>query len=338
MNKSIYSLTKENFEQLSIENGYKRFHGEQLFSFLYRNKATSLEECFNVKKEFLELFKDYSFKGLDVVKIQKSADKTMKFLFKLEDGNLIETVLMPQSYGLSICITSQVGCNMGCSFCASGKLKKIRDLEVSEMVLQLMEIEKYINTRISYVVVMGIGEPFDNYDNLVKFLYIINDAKGIALGARHISVSTCGIPDKIIAFSKIDLQVNLAISLHAPNDELRTKLMPINKAYNIQTLMTAIDEYLINGRRITIEYVLLKGVNDTPKQATELITLLRHRNVYINLIPYNDINLGFTKPSRDEQKAFYTILRNSGLNVTLRKEMGADIEAACGQLRGNHLT
>ena len=242
---------------------------------------------------------------------------------------------MRHDYGNSICISSQVGCNMGCKFCESGRRKKVRNLLVHEMVLQVLMIEEEIGERISHVVVMGIGEPFDNYDNLVKFLKIINNPKGLAIGSRHITVSTCGIIPKIEEFSNIGLQFNLAISLHAPNNEIRNKIMPINKVYPLGDLMVALKKYFKKtNRRITFEYVLLEGVNDSLDNARELSNLVKGLNCYINLIPYNETNnLGFKRSSTVQIMRFYDILKKNGIGVTIRREFGGKISAACGQLR-----
>ena len=228
---NIYGLTLEDLENYFLEIGSKKFHADQLFSWLYEKRIKSYEEVTNIKKELLErVSKDYSIDRLKIVSVEKDKD-VCKYLFELFDGEHIEAVLMRHDYGNSVCVSSEVGCNMGCKFCESGRRKKVRNLEAYEMVLQILMIEEELGERISHVVVMGIGEPFDNYDNLIKFLKIINHPKGIAIGARHITVSTCGIVPKIEEFSKLDLQFNLAISLHAPNNEIRDRIMPINKAY-----------------------------------------------------------------------------------------------------------
>jgi len=242
---------------------------------------------------------------------------------------------MHHDYGLSLCISSQVGCNMGCRFCESGRLKKVRNLTAAEMVLQILQVEEDIKNRISHVVVMGIGEPFDNYDNIVNFIKIINNAKGIALGSRHITISTCGIIPKIKEFSMLPFQVNLAISLHAPNNELRSSIMPINKAYPLNQLIPSIKEYInITNRRVTFEYIMLSGINDTESCAHELCDLLRGINCYINLIPYNETNnFGYKRSKKSTILKFYDIIKKRGLNVTIRKEFGTKISAACGQLR-----
>ena len=234
-----------------------------------------------------------------------------------------------------VCISSQVGCNMGCRFCESGRRKKVRNLETWEMVTQLLMIEEDLGARVSHVVVMGIGEPFDNYDNLLDFFLIINHPKGLAIGARHITVSTCGIVPKVLEFSDFPLQINLAISLHAPTDELRNQIMPINKAYPLKELISALEIYLKKtNRRLTFEYIMLAGINDTGKCAKELVKLVGHLNCYVNLIPYNETNnLEFKRSSTVQIMKFYDILKKNRLNVTIRREFGSKISAACGQLR-----
>ena len=242
---------------------------------------------------------------------------------------------MEHNYGLSVCVSSEVGCNMGCRFCESGRLKKVRNLDAYEIVEQILLIEKYIGKKINSVVVMGIGEPFDNYDNIIKFIKIINDAHGLAIGSRHITVSTCGLVPKIYEFSNLDLQVNLAISLHAPTNEVRNTIMPVNKVYSIEALIAAIRDYIAKtNRRVTIEYVMLNMVNDNVSDALALAKLLKGMNVYVNLIPYNETkNIGFKKSSKDRIDKFYNTLVKNKINVTIRREFGGSIKAACGQLR-----
>ena len=246
---------------------------------------------------------------------------------------------MYHDYGNSICVSSQVGCNMGCKFCESGRLKKVRNLETYEMVLQILMVEKDIKERISSVVIMGIGEPFDNYENVMNFIKIINEPKGIAIGARHITVSTSGIIPKIYEFMKLPLQVNLAISLHASNNELRSSIMSVNKAYNLNDLLQAIRDYIkFTNRRVTIEYVMLDSVNDSLENAKELAELLKGMNVYVNLIPYNETNhIEFKRSSKNQIMRFYDLLKQNGINVTIRKEFGGKISAACGQLRSKEV-
>ncbi len=332
---NIYGLTMEEMEEYFISLGSKKFHADQLFSWLYEKRIDSYDSITNIKKELLEeVSKKYSIDKLKIVSIEKDVD-VCKYLFELYDGEHIEAVLMKHDYGNSICVSSQVGCNMGCRFCESGRRKRVRNLEAYEMVLQILMIEEELGKRISHVVVMGIGEPFDNYDNLVKFLKIINNPKGLAIGARHITVSTCGIVPKIKEFSNLGLQFNLAISLHAPNDEIRNKIMPISKVYPLNELIAVLKEYYNNtSRRITFEYVLLDGINDSLENALELSKLVKGLNCYINLIPYNETNnLNFKRSSTIQIMKFYDILKQNNVNVTIRKEFGRNISAACGQLR-----
>lgn len=337
--KNIYGIKRTDLEKYFLCNGEKKFKALQVFEWLYQKRINSFEEMTNIKKELQEVLKnEFSMK---MIKIQRKQEDnlTKKYLFKLEDDNFIEAVLMEHDYGLSVCVSSEVGCNMGCAFCESGRLKKVRNLEAHEMVQQILLIEKDIQKRISSVVIMGIGEPLDNYDNVMDFIKIINDAKGIAIGARHITLSTCGIISKIKELSEEELQINLAISLHAPNTQLRDKLMPVNKAYSLSKLIEAIKEYIAKtNRRVTIEYVMLSKVNDNESHALELAALLRGMNVYVNLIPYNETNTHqFKKSDKATIMKFYDTLKKRGINVTIRKEFGSNIDAACGQLRSKEV-
>ena len=263
-------------------------------------------------------------------------------LVKLKDGHKVETVLMRYNYGNAACVSSQVGCNMACSFCASGLLKKQRNLEVHEMVGQLMVMNSLLkenDKRVSHVVVMGTGEPFDNYDNVIDFIRIINHPKALAIGARHISVSTCGIVPGIRKFAHEGLQANLAISLHAPNDEIRNKIMPISKGYKMDELMDAVHYYESEtNRRVTFEYIMLKDVNDSLECAKELVDLVKGTLAYVNLIPYNPVDENSFSRSEDKQvHKFFSYLMQHGVNTTVRKEFGNDIDAACGQLRAKEV-
>ena len=335
--KNIYGLTIDELEEYFLKIGSKKFHALQLFSWLYEKRIKSYKEITNIKKEIINfLEKDYEIKHLKIVDIQEDID-VCKYLFELDDSEYIEAVLMRHDYGNSVCISSQVGCNMGCKFCESGRRKKVRNLEVYELVLQLLMIEEQLGERISHVVVMGIGEPFDNYSNLMKFFQIINNPKGLAIGARHITVSTCGLIPKILEFSNFPLQINLAISLHAPNNDIRNKIMPINKAYPLEKLIPAIKKYLEKtNRRVTFEYILLEGINDSNQCALELVNLVKGINCYINLIPYNETNnLDFKRTKTIQIMRFYDILKKNNIGVTIRKEFGSKISAACGQLRSN---
>lgn len=333
--KNIYDLTYEDMEEYFLNIGSKKFHAVQLFTWLYEKRVESYSEVTNIKKELLDnISMDYSIDRLKIVSVEEDVDVS-KYLFELYDGEHIEAVLMRHDYGNSVCISSQVGCNMGCKFCESGRRKKVRNLETYEMVLQILMIEKLLGERVSHVVVMGIGEPFDNYDNLCRFLKIINHPKGMAIGARHITVSTCGVVPKVLEFSEFPLQINLAVSLHAPNNEIRDKIMPINKAYPLEKLIPALKTYLERtNRRITFEYILLKDINDSTKCAEELSKLVKGINCYINLIPYNETeNIGFKRTNTIQIMRFYDILKKNNVNVTIRREFGGKISAACGQLR-----
>lgn len=335
--KNLFSLCIENLEEYFLSIGEKKFKASQVFEWLYKHKERDINNFSNLKKELRDrLIQDFNTDFIKVCKCEKG-EGVRKYLFSLNDGEHIEAVLMEHAYGRSVCVSSQVGCNMGCKFCESGRLKKVRNLETFEMVEQIMLIEEDINERIDSVVIMGIGEPFDNYDNVINFIKIINHNKGLGIGARHITVSTCGIVPKIEEFSKLDLQVNLALSLHAPNNEIRSKIMPIDKVYNISQVMDSIRQYIDKtNRRVTIEYVMLNMVNDSVENANELADLLRGLNVYVNLIPYNETNnLEFTKSKRI--KEFKDTLLKRGINVTVRKEFGGSISAACGQLRSKEV-
>ena len=332
---NIYSYTLEKLETYFESIGEKKFHARQVFKWLYDKKIKSIDEITDIKKSVLDkMEKDMSFDMIKLIKVQRE-DDVNKYLFKLSDNNLIEAVLMFHDYGRSVCVSSEVGCNMGCKFCESGRRKRVRGLEVYEMVEQILLVEEDIKDRISHVVVMGIGEPFDNYDNLIKFFEIINHPKGLAIGARHITVSTCGIIPKILEFSDFPLQINLAISLHAPNNNIRDKIMPINKVYPIDKLIPALKTYYSKtNRRITFEYIMLKDINDSIECALELADLVKGMNCYINLIPYNETNnIEFLRTNSIQIMKFYDILKKNNIGVTIRREFGGNISAACGQLR-----
>ena len=336
---NIYQMTLEDLEKYFESIGEKKFKALQVYAWLYQKKKANVDEFTNLKKELREKLKeDFSFKRPEIIKREIDKD-VQKFLFLLEDGEKIEAVLMEHNYGLSVCVSSQVGCNMGCAFCESGRLKKVRNLKAHEMILQVLTIEELLEREIHSVVIMGIGEPLDNYDNVMQFIKIINHPKGLAIGARHITLSTCGIIPKIKELSHLGIQINLAISLHAPNDELRSKLMPINKAYPLKELMSTLKEYIaLTHRRVTMEYILLQGVNDGESHAHELATLLRGMNAYVNLIPYNETNhLEFKKSSKERIDRFFNILKQEKINVTIRREFGSKISAACGQLRSKEV-
>lgn len=338
--RSIFDVSPKELEEYFVSKGLKSYRATQVFEAIYRQKVKSFDDISNIKKIVIEDLKnDFTLNTFEVVVHQKSKDGTEKFLFRLEDGNLIETVFMTHNYGTSVCVTSEVGCNMSCAFCASGMRKKKRNLTAGEMVGQIMSVIHETGREVSHIVVMGIGEPFDNYDNVMRFLHIVNNAHGLEIGARHISVSTCGLVPKIYDYAGEDLQSNLAISLHAPNNEIRDQIMPINKAYRIEELVKAISDYIdATNRRVTIEYILINELNDSVKCANELADLLHGLNVYINLIPYNEVKeKPFKRSTKERMTKFYDQLKKRSLNVTLRLEQGGDIDAACGQLRSNNI-
>ena len=336
---NLYGLTLEKLEKYFENIGEKKFKATQVFEWIYQKREEKIENFSNIKKEIRNrLEEDFKMELPEIIKRETDV-LVEKFLFCLSDSEKIEAVLMRDDYGLSVCVSSQVGCNMGCKFCESGRLKKVRNLETYEMVGQILAIEKEIKERISRVVIMGIGEPLDNYENVMNFIKIINHPKGIAIGSRHITLSTCGIIPKIKLLSDFPLQINLALSLHAPNDELRSKIMPINKAYPLMEVMETIKEYIKKtNRRVTIEYILLKEINDQMSHAKELAKLLKGMNVYVNLIPYNETNhIEFKKSTKSTINAFYETLQKEKINVTVRREFGKNISAACGQLRSKEV-
>jgi len=333
--KNIFGMTYDNLEKYFLDIGDKKFRATQLYDFLYKKRIYDLNIMNNIPNTTKEKLKnDFDFSFIKILKKQEDTD-VKKYLFELKDGNRIESVLMFHDYGISLCVSSQVGCNMGCAFCESGRLKKVRNLETYEIVEQLLLIEKEANVKITHIVVMGIGEPFDNYDNVMNFIRIITSNKGIDMGSRHITVSTCGIVPGIIKFMNDFNQVNLAISLHAPNDKIRNKIMPISKAYKLEELMTTIKRYIAKtNRRVTFEYILLDGINDSLDNAKELANLLKGLNCYVNLIPYNETeNIAFKRSKKVQILAFYDILKKSNIAVTIRREFGGKVDAACGQLR-----
>lgn len=334
----IYGETLEELENYFESIGEKKFKAIQVYDWLYKKRVKSFSDMSNIKKDVITILeRDFTISHPKVVEKQTGKD-VYKYLFELDDESRVEAVLMVHDYGNSLCVSTQVGCNMGCAFCESGGRKKKRNLEASEMVSQILLVEEDLGIRISHVVLMGIGEPFDNYENVMKFIRIINSGKGIDIGARHITVSTCGIVPKIREFALEDLQVNLAISLHAPNDELRSKLMKINKVYKLEEVITAVKDYILKtNRRVTFEYIMLRDINDSRKCALELANLLKGMNAYVNLIPYNETShIDFRKTSENKVMEFYDVLKKNKINVTVRREFGSEVSAACGQLRSNY--
>lgn len=339
---NILNYTLKELETIFVENNLKKFLGIQIFDWIYKKRELDFLKMTNISKinrDFLASNFELKYLKVSIVQIDP-LDGTRKYLFELEDGNKIETVLMKFDYGYSVCVTTQVGCNMGCKFCASGLLKKKRNLETWEIVAQVLTIQKILDEenmgRVSNIVIMGIGEPLDNYDNVSKFISIVNSDNGLQIGARKITLSTCGLVHKFQNFIDDHPQVGLAISLHAPNNSIRDSIMPINKAYNFEKLLDAAKEYTIKtNRRITFEYIMLKGVNDSIDNAIELSRNLKDILCYVNLIPYNSVNEHSYQRS-DNIKKFADVLLKNGITVTIRQEKGSNISAACGQLRAQN--
>lgn len=339
LKESIYSLQLDEMKNWLTENGEKAFRAAQVFDWLYIKRVKTFEEMSNLPKPLRDkLDEAFALTTLSTIIQQQSTDGTIKFLFQLQDGYSIETVLMRHDYGNSVCVTTQVGCRIGCTFCAStlGGLK--RHLLAGEIVEQVVKVQQALDEtdeRVSHIVIMGIGEPFDNYDAMMNFLKVINHDKGLNIGARHITVSTSGIIPKIYQFADEQLQINFALSLHAPNQELRQKLMPIAKAYKLEDLMEAVRYYTDKtGRRVSFEYGLFGGENDSVEQAAELAKLIKDIKCHVNLIPVNYVpERDYVRTPRNKIFAFEKELKKHGINATIRREHGSDIDAACGQLR-----
>lgn len=328
----ILSLTFEELSEKILEMGEKKFRAKQIFDWLHIKKATGFEQMSNLSAQFRgELSEKFCVKQLKIKKrLVSGIDNTVKYLYGLSDGEAVESVLMDYKHGAALCVSTQVGCKMGCKFCASTLAGWVRNLEPSEMLGQMYESERDSGKTLDSVVLMGIGEPLDNFDNVMKFLKIL-DESGFSL--RRVSLSTCGVVDRIYELAKLKLGVTLSVSLHAATDEKRSEIMPINKKYPLKTLMKACDDYFAaTGRRISFEYSLIEGVNDDESSAKELISLLGGKNCHINLIPINEVReRGFRKSPYVER--FQRLLTNAGMNATVRRTLGADINAACGQLR-----
>jgi 23S rRNA (adenine2503-C2)-methyltransferase len=333
-------MTLEEMEEFFVNIGESRYRAKQIYKWIYGKKVTDFDQMTDISKNLRSKLKEIAY--VSQLKIEErrvsEIDDTVKYLFLLEDGNIIEGVAIKYRFGNTACVSTQVGCNMRCSFCASAIGGKVRDLKASEMVDQVMSIDSDYG-KISNIVLMGSGEPFDNYDEVMKFIKIVNNPHGLGIGSRHITISTCGIIPKIYQFADEKLQVNLSISLHAPNDELRTQLMPINKAYPLEELMKACKYYVDKTRRrITFEYSLIEGVNDKKEHAYQLADLLKGMLCHVNLIPINYVKeIGFKKAANEKVMMFKKIIENAGISCTVRRELGSDIEAACGQLRRKYL-
>lgn len=336
MKTELLSLSFAELEELILNLGEPKFRAKQIYEWLYRG-IESFDEMLNIPKGLRKKLEDNcSIGGAKICeKFVSRIDETRKYLLELSDGNLIEAVLMKYEYGYTICISSQVGCRMGCKFCASTIGGKERDLLPGELIGQIICVQKDLGQRISNVVMMGIGEPFDNFDNVVKFIELVNAPEGLNIGQRHISISTCGVVPKIRELAELKLQITLLISLHAPDDKKRSEIMPINKKYPISELLSACDYYINKtGRRISFEYTLISGVNDSTAEADMLAGLLGGRLCHVNLIPVNQVEeTGFKKSGRSGVDAFRARLEMRGIAATVRREMGSDINAACGQLR-----
>ena len=332
--ENIYNYNYTNLENWLINIEEKKYRTKQIFEWLYTKRVNSFDMMKNMPNSLVAKLKEnFSINTLKIVKKEEDID-VYKYLLELPSKDYIEAVLMRHNYGYSICLSTQVGCNMGCGFCESGKLKKINNLTLNQMIEPMLLIENDLNIKISRVVLMGIGEPFDNYDNVMKFVHHINDYRVLNIGTRHITISTCGLVPKIKKFQEENGQVNLAISLHAANNETRNKLMPINKAYNIELLITTLKEYInATNRRVTFEYILLADINDKTEDAIELANLLRGMNCYVNLIPYNTTSsIEYKRSTKENIDNFYQTLIKKGINTTLRREFGSKISGACGQL------
>ncbi len=335
--RDLLSMTLPEMTELILELGEKKFRARQLYEWIHKKGAASYEEMTNLPKSLKEKLADtVTFAYPTVREMQESKlDGTRKYLFRLEDGNYVESVLMRYHHGNSVCISSQVGCRMGCKFCASTLLGLTRNLSAGEMLSQIYAIQKDTGERVSNVVVMGTGEPLDNYDNLVRFIRMISDEDGLNISERNLTVSTCGLVPGIQKLKTEHFMINLALSLHAPNDELRKTIMPIARKYSLKEIIPALkDYYAENRRRLTFEYSLIRGVNDTKECEVQLAQLLKGMNCLVNLIPVNPVTeTNMTEPSRTDVLAFQKKLEKYGIHVTIRREMGRDIDGACGQLR-----
>lgn len=337
----IKSMNITELEDLLKELGEPKFRAKQIFDWLHAKQVDSFEEMTNLSKGLREkLDETAAINGVEIVrKLVSQIDGTRKYLFALHDGAIIESVLMKYEHGNTVCISTQVGCRMGCKFCASTLDGVERGLTAGEMLSQIYAIQKDCGERVHGTVLMGSGEPLDNYDNVVKFLRLINDPKGQNMGQRHITLSTCGLVEKIYALAEEDLQITLAVSLHAPNDGIRTQTMPIAKVYSMDRLLQACRDYADKTkRRITFEYALIHGVNDGDEHAWELVKKLRDMLCHVNLIPVNDVKeRNYVKSTADRVKRFAGILNENGVETTVRRKLGSDIDAACGQLRRSHM-
>ena len=332
----LKSMTFAELQQFVEDLGEKKFRTTQLYQWMHQKMVKEFASMTNLSAAFRDkLEEQVALNGCTMVKRQISADGTNKFLMELSDGNKVESVLMKYHHGNSVCISTQVGCRMGCAFCASTIAGKVRDLTPSEILDQVIFAQKDSGLPISNIVLMGIGEPLDNLDNVLRFLELVNHPDGLNIGMRHISLSTCGVIPGIDRLSDLELQLTLSVSLHAPDSETRSKIMPVNRAYDVEKLFDACHRYFKKtGRRISFEYAMIDGVNDTPEHAKLLAKHARRVCAHVNLIPLNHVEERAFRPSTPEHlKAFIRILEQAGVNVTVRRKLGSDVDASCGQLR-----
>lgn len=338
--KNIKDYNLDELQEELINMGEKKFRAEQIFKWIYKEKVKSFDEMTNLSIELRKKLKEnYTMCNYNILKKQESKDGTKKYLFDVLDGNAIETVLMQYHHGKTVCVSSQIGCKMGCKFCASTGIQFVRNLTAGEIVEQILAVEQDINDKISNIVFMGIGEPLDNYDNVIKAIKIMNNPKGLEIGTRHISISTSGLVPRIYDLANEKIQCTLSISLHATTDEKRSSMMPVNNRYNIEELMKACKDYIkITNKRISFEYALAKDNNDNLEDAQRLVDLLKGMLCHVNLIPINKIENGkFSKSTNENILKFRDFLNEHGIVATVRRELGSDIDAACGQLRRKNL-
>lgn len=337
MKKDIKSMTIDELEEEIKALGQPKFKAKQIYLWLHKNMVSSFDEMTNVSKQLRDtLNEEFEIYNCSIEKkLVSMYDETVKYLFRLNDGEYIESVVMKYKYGYTICVSSQVGCKMGCTFCASTIAGFIRNLTSSEILSQIYTAQKDLGIRISHIVLMGVGEPMDNYDNVIRFLKLVGDENGLNIGMRNISLSTCGVVDGIYKLLEEKLQITLSISLHAPNDEIRSRTMPVNKKWNIDKLLKACRDYTkATSRRISFEYAMISGVNDSDECARELASRLRGMLAHVNLIPVNEVReTGYKKSNNDRIESFMSILNSKGINTTVRRTLGSDINASCGQLR-----
>ena len=336
----IKSLYKEELTEFLCDNGFPRFRGKQVFEWLNKGVKT-FAEMRNIPKNLIEFLDSSCY--ISVANIEKKLvsryDKTVKYLFRFNDGEFVESVVMNYKHGYSICVSTQVGCKMGCTFCSTGKSGFSRSLTASEILNQIEAAQEDLNIRISNIVLMGMGEPLDNFDNVIRFLKIVSNEEGLNIGMRHITLSTCGIVPKIYELAEYKFGLTLSVSLHAPNNEIRSRTMPVNNKYPVEEVIQACKDYFkATGRRISFEYTMIDSVNDSDENAEELANLLSKMNCHVNLIPVNNVKgTNYHKSKSERQQAFINILAKKGITATVRRTLGSDINASCGQLKRNHL-